>query len=354
MAEDLFALGANDVPRVKRLLDAFEAGELNTPDPGGRSQAGQFVPFEFGFNDSPIAAGTTGVISLHTTTGDTGKDVGARSLQTSNTTANTKVKVWRHMRSGELYFDRIEASTGTVDYEFGYLSTNNAECAPSGTCLVNLFTTTGIVPGSTITARNLTQDRILKNSTDSPAWADQKVNLFTHKRSGETYFQRIPSIRRFRLQGNVSGTTLVTQGNVKFTKGSTDFTVANRFQNTTGFSFSANTTRLIIADPGIYLVSLSYRASVPSTHPTFNQFTFTLTFQPEDLLLPTLVPARGSIKSVQSQPGSTGHQFPESHGHETGRIVTSTANTPFRLLYSSTSPITFFDTHLTIDGTVYK
>ena len=110
MAEQRFALSASDVPRVKRLLDAFEAGELNTPDPTGRRPFQSPVPFEFGVTNEATTAATTSAteISLHSSTGDTDKDEDAFPLFLGAAAEDTRVKIWRHQRSGRLYFDVVQ------------------------------------------------------------------------------------------------------------------------------------------------------------------------------------------------------------------------------------------------------
>lgn len=149
MAEKLFALTAGDIPRVKRLLDAFEAGELNRQDVGGRRLFQNPVSFEFGFTNETIGANSTGEVSLYVSTGDTGKDVGARSIRTINTTSNTKIKLWRHQRSGELVFDAmagsgspaavllasVNESTGVVDTDATFAVDNVAVLSPAGAAL---------------------------------------------------------------------------------------------------------------------------------------------------------------------------------------------------------------------------
>ncbi len=113
MAEQLFALSASDVPRVKRLLDAFEAGELNTPDQPGRRPFQSPVPFEFGVTNEATTANTTSAteISLHSSTGDTDKDEDAFPLFPGAASSGTKVKIWRHQRSGRLVFDVVQPAT---------------------------------------------------------------------------------------------------------------------------------------------------------------------------------------------------------------------------------------------------
>lgn len=110
MADQVLGISAADVPRVKRLLDAFEAGELNRQDIGGRRLFQNPVPFEFGFTNSAISAGSSGQVSLHSSMGDTTKDVSAISIRTVATAGNTKVKIWRHQRSGNLYFDAVTSA----------------------------------------------------------------------------------------------------------------------------------------------------------------------------------------------------------------------------------------------------
>ncbi len=127
MAEKVFGLSASDVPRVKRLLDAFEAGELNTPDQQGGRRFQSPVPFEFGEADAATTAGSSATISLHSSTGDTDKNEVAFPLHLGDTPADSRVKLWRHQRSGRFYFDIIQPAAifhALVNESTGVLATD--------------------------------------------------------------------------------------------------------------------------------------------------------------------------------------------------------------------------------------
>lgn len=294
MAERLFGLEGRDVPRVKRVLDASESGQYNTQDPAGRRRFQSPVPFEFGFTDSSISAGSSGQISLFTTTGDTGKNESAISLRTVNTTANTKVKVWRHQRSRKLHFDTLSeaAAAGSTPFRFGYLSTGSTGYDPQGVALVNLYTTTGLIPNSTVSAINLSADRIDKVLGSPSVWAPQKVAVHTHVPSGDLYFERVPTVRRFFV-ASMPGVNASHQDYLPI-RSTTTFNATNTtgfgLANTTGSTFGGFDT-LILKDPGDYRVDFSY--SVAPTQ--------TSDFRVEALVGPVTGPADSAFGAGQAR-----------------------------------------------------
>ncbi len=130
MAEKVFGLSARDVPRVKRLLEAFEAGELNRQDITGSDRPFQAqTSLEFGETNAVSTAGTTSAteISIHSSTGDTDEDVDAYPLPLGEVPSGMRVKFWGHLRSGRHYFDVVQPAAifhALVNESTGVLATD--------------------------------------------------------------------------------------------------------------------------------------------------------------------------------------------------------------------------------------
>lgn len=108
MAEGVVGIRESDVPRIKRLLNAFEGGTLTTQGPPGRRPFQSPVMFEFGVTDAATTGGSSATISIHVSTGDTGDNEVAFPVHLGPTPADSRVKIWRHQRSGDLYFSIIQ------------------------------------------------------------------------------------------------------------------------------------------------------------------------------------------------------------------------------------------------------
>lgn len=105
-----YALSAPDIVRLRKLLDAFEAGNLeHQPAPPTRRNLPGPVPFHIGKAGGTISAGSSGSVTLWkvnsagTEVADT-ETVTAYDWFGTGATSGDKLYLWRHWQSARWYF----------------------------------------------------------------------------------------------------------------------------------------------------------------------------------------------------------------------------------------------------------
>ena len=115
MAEPLGGLTQTDQRRIRRILDAFEAGQLNAPPTQSRKGVKYPTPFRLGKAAATISAGGSGDVDIwkgSTSTGPTGETITGFDWLGSGVANGAEVHVHRNFATGENFV--TVASTGAA------------------------------------------------------------------------------------------------------------------------------------------------------------------------------------------------------------------------------------------------